>query len=265
MEFDNLFELEEAKKQNILLSGANSSGKTRLSCGIASMLKTFGTVQVYDVSGIWKNLSDLPHYSKANKVNNKAAIQRFERNQSGIYDLSYLTLTESKQFVEDEARRLWEERAILPQQYITPLWLIYEEAEAYLRYARNCENLHRLIHIGRNQNIRVILITTDLALIDPSIIRLCSIRFHGYLNIEENSKRKFKSYYGSDWTRIAYEGLETGDFIRLQNRKLDVVSVPCFRTEHKPQPINQQAQPKKKGILNKIWEIMTIPAQSVNT
>lgn len=256
MKFDNLFELEEAKKQNILVSGANNSGKTRLACGIASMLKTFGTVQVYDVSGVWKRISDLPYYSKAYKMNNKTAIQRFPRDISGIYDLSYLTLNESKKFVEEEARRLWEERTALPQQYIKPLWCIYEEAEAYLRFARNCENLHRLIHIGRNQNIRCILITTDLALIDPSIIRLCSIRFHGFLNIEENSKRKFKAYYGKDNARIAYEGLETGDFIRLHKRKLDIVSVPCYMTQHKPQNLIQP-QPRPEPLTTKIRKLFS--------
>jgi len=39
MKFENLFELEEAKKENILVSGANSSGKSRLSMQNFGILK----------------------------------------------------------------------------------------------------------------------------------------------------------------------------------------------------------------------------------
>jgi len=46
------------------------------------------------------------------------------------------------------------------------------------------------------------------------------VRFHGSLGIEENSKRKFRVYYGKDWTRIAFEGLQVGDFIRLDENIL---------------------------------------------
>ena len=68
--FENLFDLKEAKNTNILISGANHSGKTRLACGIASMLYKLGyQVQVIDISGIWKSISDLPYYTKVYNCN----------------------------------------------------------------------------------------------------------------------------------------------------------------------------------------------------
>lgn len=90
------------------------------------------------------------------------------------------------------------------------------------------------MHIGRNKNIRTVLMTVDLALLDPSAIRQCGIRFYGFINPEENSKRKFRSYRGLDWLRIV-EHIETGTFIRLHKRKLDIVSVPLFQGKHAPQ------------------------------
>jgi len=54
--FETLFDLVEAKKTNILISGANASGKIRLGCAIASMLHKLGyTVIAIDVSGAWKH------------------------------------------------------------------------------------------------------------------------------------------------------------------------------------------------------------------
>ena len=109
---------------------------------------------------------------------------------------------------------------------------------------------------GRNKQIRTLGITTDLALLDPSVIRLCSIRFHGRLNIEENSKRKFRSYYGLDWCRIAHEGLKTGDFIRLHKNKIDNVSVPCFKATSKPKQYIIE-QPKPQGLIQTLKRIFS--------
>lgn len=71
-------------------------------------------------------------------------------------------------------------------------------------------------------------------------MRLAEQRYHGKLGIEENSKRKFKAYYGSDWCRVATEGLEVGDFIYLCKGKLKVVSVPLFQAKTLPQELNTE-------------------------
>ncbi|WGM89557.1 MAG: hypothetical protein NUK63_00065 [Candidatus Bathyarchaeum tardum] len=248
------FIVEVSKNTNILLSGANNSGKTSLACSIASRLHKIGfTCIVLDVSGTWKNVSDLPHYSKITITNGKIRIPRFEQNISRIYDLSALKLSETKRVVERLSEQIWNER--IDQKKPTPTFLFLEESECFLKSIRgnDAQSIYRLIHVGRNINTRCVLVTTDLALIDSSIIRLCGIRFHGFLNVEENSKRKFRSYYGRDFTRVAMEGLETGDFIRFQQynrtKPLDVVSVPLFMPKTKPrQYLPAPSQPKIKEI-----------------
>lgn len=253
MRFENLFDLKQAFKTNILVSGANSSGKTRLSCGIVSMLHKLGyRVLAFDVSGIWKHVSDLPNYAKVYRIQNSLAYPKLEG--SGIYDLSTLKLSQSKAIVEEILSELWLERA--QREANEPMWLVFEEAEAYLRNIRGStsEEVYRMVHVGRNIKARCLLITTDLALLDPSVIRLCGIRFHGFLNIEENSKRKFKSYYGKDNTRIAFEGLECGDFLRLHKRKLEPISVYEFRARHKPKlcvHFEPKPEPEEEPIFNK--------------
>lgn len=248
----DLFKLEESFKTNLLVSGANASGKTKLSCSLASQFYKMGyTCIVVDISGAWKHVSDLPYYSKVTKVNNKIRIPKYEQNTSRIYDLSTLKLSETKQVVEKLSELIWNER--IEQINPVPTFLFLEESEGFLKNIRGkqSESIYRLVHVGRNINVRCILITTDLALLDASVIRLCGIRLYGYLNPEENSKRKFRAYHGSDWCKIAMEGLDVGDFIRYRqyNRKkpLDVISVPLFIRKTKPRIYI--AEPKIKPII----------------
>jgi hypothetical protein len=234
MNFEDLFNLEQAKKTNILVSGSNASGKTLLTCGIASMLHKLGyQVLVFDVSGAWKKKSDLPYFSRV--ILNRDYIYGNYREQSGIIDMSLLKMRQAKQVVERETERIWLERANRTL-FNDPIWLIFEEAEMYLKNirGRTSENVYRIVHMGRNLGIRAILVTTDLSLIDASVIRLCDIRFHGSLGIEENAKRKFRAYYGKDWCNIATEKLPVGNFIRLQNKALDVVQVEEFKRKNCP-------------------------------
>jgi hypothetical protein len=80
-------------------------------------------------------------------------------------------------------------------------------------------------------------------LIDTSFIRLCSQRFHGRLGIEENSKRKFKSYYGSEWTEQAMK-LDLGQFVYLNDKALKVVYSEDFKPKTRPEAILQSQQPE---------------------
>ena len=110
--------------------------------------------------------------------------------------------------------------------------------------------MFRLVHIGRNRNVRTVPMTVDLALIDPSVVRQCGIGFYGFINPEENSKWKFGSYHGTDWLRIV-EDIQTGTFVRLHKRKLDIITVPCFERKHAPQsafpePTEPKPIPKPK-------------------
>lgn len=129
--------------------------------------------------------------------------------------------------------------------------------QLYLKNIRGpiSQNLLRVMGTGRNQQIRVLGVTIDLALIDPCFIRLCGQRYHGFLDVEENSKRKLQRYYGKDWARTAFEGLQTGDFIYYIDHKLRVMSVPCFEPKKTPEHIKEKPTPMKsriKALVNKL-------------
>lgn len=63
------------------------------------------------------------------------------------------------------------------------------------------------------------MITVDLALIDPSFIRLCQRRYHGCLGIKQGSKRRFKSHYDKEWMEKTTQ-LEVGQFSKAVGRQL---------------------------------------------
>jgi len=171
-----------------------------------------------------------------------------------IYDTSLLIPDHQKFFVDRVLRDLWDSRVNNPSNQWT--FVALEEFELFGRNTRGSasQNLFRIMHAGRNQRIRVLAITTDLALIDASFIRLCQQRYHARLAIEDNSKRKFRGYYGGDWCRIAQE-LDLGYFIYLLRDKLKLVHVPLFestRLSVSHTPIIKE--PKPKGIWQRIKE-----------
>jgi len=106
-----------------------------------------------------------------------------------------------------------------------------------------------------NKQTRTLGITTDLSLLDTSFIRLCSQRFHAKMNVEENSRRKYRNYYGKKWLQIT-ENLNIGEFVYLNRNTLQKIKVPLFQTTRKPQDINELSKPKREiGILSKIWSV----------
>lgn len=222
------FNLNEAINENILISGCNRSGKTNLSMNIASILQHYGQVIAVDSSGVWKKKSDIPLFFNVEYKNQPYPIMQ---RQSIIYDTSYLRATEQRIFLNDLSMAVWDRNLENPQL----TWLIIEESSNFCRNVRGqtAENILRICSVGRNIKVRMILLTVDLALIDTIFIRLSGQRMHGKLNIEQNSKRKFKSYYGSDWFRCASE-LDCGFFIWLSNDKLQIVKYPLFTTVNKP-------------------------------
>jgi len=249
--FDIPFDIEEAQKSNVLISGTNHTGKSRLACNITSILQNFNwQIICFDNTGVWRKISDLAIWHQVSETLNYPF-----PNSSTIYDTSLLIPDDQKILVDEVLKDLWDSRVNNPSNQWT--LVVLEEFELFGRNIRSPigQNLFRIMHAGRNQRIRVLGITTDLALIDPSFIRLCQQRYHARLAIEDNSKRKFRGYYGGDWCRIAQE-LDLGNFIYLLRDKLKVVHIPLFEPRRLPAPYPPPTieLPKPKGLWQKIKE-----------
>jgi len=244
------FDWREAEKSNILVSGTNSTGKSRLACKLAHILKTLGwRIICFDNSSVWQKISDLEICITISEDENFYQIPILE-DKSVVYDISQLIPQEQKKLIDFVLRDVWENRN---GENFEWLLIILEEFELYGRTTRGniAQNIFRIMHAGRNRMIRTLAISTDLALVDSSFIRLCSLRYHGRINFEANSKRRFRQYYGKEWLQIA-NSLELGNFIYLNRDKLQQIKVPLFEAKTKPQDYNDyllsmqpQPQPKK--------------------
>ena len=257
-DFYDLLDLEECKASNILVSGTNKTGKSRLACGVASVLQSLGwKVIAFDNSGSWKSISDIPNLLvlEPNRTEYNLPLTK----KSLLVDISNLTLDKQKELVDSVCSDIWINRGLYGSGW---LLLILEEFELYAKNLRGTatQNLKRICHAGRNKQVRVLGVTTDLSLVDPSFIRLTQQRFHARLGIEVNCKRRFRGYYGKEWLEVATR-LQLGEFIRLVRDQLSLVRVPLFEPKRKPQ-LQQQPQPQQqtKGSLFKRFIDLTVRA-----
>lgn len=247
------FDLEEIEKSNVLISGTNSTGKSRLAMGISSMLHKLGwKIITFDNSGIWKDKSDIPYYYTVKPQ--EWFYQLPTINKSIIYDISDLLPQQQKDLVDSYLMNYWNNRT--NESYLWSL-IVLEEFQLFGRSVRGwtAQNIFRIMHTGRNKQIRVLAICTDLSLVDTSLIRLCGQRFHGKLGIEENSRRKYRNYYGKKWLQIT-EKLNIGEFVYLNKNRLQKLKIPCFQSAHKPQNIETLSvnSSQEKGLIAKILE-----------
>lgn len=260
--FDFPFDLQEAMKSNILVSGSNCTGKSRLASGICSVLQTFNwKILAFDNVGVWRQISDIPIYYQLSQNRNYDSAQESWYypfpTESMIFDTSLLLPIMQKSFVNDCLERIWNSQVWNPSNQ----WILValEEAQLYLRDIRGIsgQNILRIASAGRNHKVRVLAITPDLALIDSAFIRLTNQRYHARISSEENGLRKFRNFYGLDNTRITKE-LSLGFFLYYLNDKVKVIHVPLFQPSTLPEPYRTQPiEQPKEGILAKIKRLLT--------
>lgn len=241
-------DVEEARKSNLLVTGTNQQGKSKLVMALSDKLIRQGwQVVVFDNVGIWKKQSSMRAYYEVSETTMKYILPR----GSMIYDISMLLPVFQKQFVEMVLNDIWRLRA--NQNPRTWLLVVFEEFQLYAKNVRGnvSQNLLRIMSVGANHRIRCLGITPDLSLIDCAFIRLCNQRYHFRLGNEPNAKRRFKAYYGSDWCRIALE-LDVGCCIYYLNEKLRPKCVPLFQNERIPQPYQEPREPEKQSLWQKI-------------
>jgi len=236
--FNIPFDYEEIQRSNVLAVGTNSVGKTLASCGICSNLMAKGwKIIVFDTTNAWLTKSDIPYYQTIRDRKTPIYMNR----HSMIYELGLLTPTECRNLVEKMCWYIWNKK--MTTQNNQWIFTVFEEAETFLTHrGQATENIQRLVHCGRNLNgIRSLFITTDLALLDTSKIRLCEQRYYFRQAVEENSKRKFRSYHGLDWSKISLE-LDIGTAIYYNRGQIKIHELPLFKPQTTPIDILREKQ-----------------------
>lgn len=228
-------DIEEAKKSNILVTGTNQQGKTRLAMALCDVLMREGwQVLVFDSVGIWKTKSSIPHYFDVSEKTMKFVIT----DNSLIYDISKLLPFFQREYLEAVLSELWNYR--IEQQTEKWLLIVTEEAHLYMRFLRGLvsQNLMRFCSVGANWKTRILAISPSLTGLDSEFIRLCQQRYHFKLGNELNAKRRFRGYYSKDM-QIVGLNLNVGCFLYYLNGKLTPCCVPLFVSDTQPQPIKE--------------------------
>lgn len=259
--FVKALSIAELKRSNVLLTGTNQQGKSRLAMAISETLHNQGIldnwrVLVFDVVGHWKRLSSVSNYIEIRELKRVKVPE-----QSVIFDISYLLPSEQKQFIESTLLNLWNSSLDSnPQKHTL---LIFEESQLIARRARFSEQLMRIASVGANYKIRCMFICPSLTMIDTELIRLCNQRMHFRLGCESNIKKKFRSYYGLDNCRVALN-LDVGFFLYYLDGKLEVKHVNLYESETKPQSLHlvkpepkiqpiSYTKPKQKGFFARLF------------
>jgi len=241
-------DVEEARKSNILVTGTNQQGKSRLVMALSDVLMRQGwQVIVFDNVGHWKSQSSVRTYFQVSETTMSYVLPR----RSIIYDISLLLPSYQKEFVENVLNDVWRSRVNRnPSQW---LLVVFEEFQLYAKNVRGnvSQNILRIMSVGANHKIRCLGITPDLSLIDCAFIRLTQQRYHFRLGNEPNAKRRFRAYYGSDWCRVAL-ALDVGYLIYYLKEKLKIRGIPLFRTSRLSMPYREPEEKPKKTLWQKI-------------
>jgi len=257
------FDIPEQQKSNTLICGGNATGKSLLACGIASILQNLDwRIIAFDPVGNYQKISDIPSFYTVRKARNfdeetKEWFYPYP-TESMIFNMSLLIPDLQRSFAESCLERVWNTQVRNPSKWTL---ILLEEAQLYVRNIRGsvAQNLLRICSAGRNHKLRTMAVSTDLAMLDASFIRLTSQRYYSRLNIEENSRRKFRNYHGLDWCRVATE-LDLGFFIYMLRDKLKIVHVPMFETKKLPQPLyipRRRVQSQPKSVWQRFKELLS--------
>jgi hypothetical protein len=242
-------DLKECKKSNVLISGTNQQGKSLLAMAISDLLMANNwQIIVFDNVGHWREKSSIRNSYVVKKRKDRIALKIGE---SIVLDISLMIPKNQRRFVSQILRQLWDFRIL--QKPSKWLMIVFEELQLYARNVRgnDAQNILRIMSVGANHKVRCLGISPDLSLIDCAFIRLCQQRYHFRLGNEPNAKRRFRSYYGLDWNRIAQE-LDVGFAIYVNKDKLQVWKIPMFQKErflsegivHTEQKLTRRNKPK---------------------
>jgi len=256
-------DLEQCKKSNLMITGVNQVGKTRLAMALCDILMSEGfQCIVIDTVGHWKNRSSIPFYYDVSEVSMSYIIPK----TSMIFDLSELMPIFQKQWLEAFLHDLWKSRKHeQPNNYCM---ICLEESHLYMRRLDSMasQSLMRICSVAANEpyHIRVMAISPSFTGLHSEFRRLSQLRYHFRIGRESNTKRRFSGIYNKDWTRIALE-LDVGCLIYYNNGKMDIWKIPLFHTRRLPQKYVEPKEPipEKKGLIQRIMRTISGKSKEV--
>jgi hypothetical protein len=257
---DFQFNVFEALQNGIYTVGSRGCGKSDLNMYVAQKLMKDGViVLVFDPSMDWLKRSSILKY-----VSVKPYMAITIPNESMIYDLSLLTLSQQREFVERFNRALVEYQIsnVKEQWYFN----IYEEAHTYFYQgsmrSKAMQYTVRALTQGRNFRISMALVTQFSSMVDKDTMKFMVQRFFGVSN-EPNDVEYLKGFLGKNVEEL--KSLDNGEFLYFNRGKISKVSIEPYTSNISKTQIRQTepfimpiSEPKPKQNYNNTQAISSL-------
>ncbi len=226
------FDLEEAMRTGVFISGTSGYGKTNLAFHIADMMmKNHIGVVVFDPSQAWYN-SSIPHVFQIKDY--KDFMKRGYAEASDIvYDLSLLYVEQQKSVITTIIQKEFTKAVNSPTR--PKKIYVFEECQLLIPQSRlrsiEAQEILRLITVGRNYNLRFILLTQRPATVDKTCVSLCGQKYLG--RVDELNDIKYLRNWVGDYVK-ELPSLAIGQFVYDKGNEVEVIEVPIFRSLRRP-------------------------------
>jgi len=235
------FDLGEAMRTGIFISGTSGYGKTNLAFHLAQEMVRNGIgINVFDPSQAWRN-SGIPtthQFQTYEKLETD-----YPKEKSIVYDISLLYVEQQKQLITTIIRDMFNRAVRLktrPRKVI-----IFEECQLLVPQGRlqstEAQEVLRLMTVGRNFNLRFILITQRPATVDKTAVSLCGQKYLG--RVDELNDIKYLRNWIGDWVE-KLPSLNIGQFIYSKGNEMEVIQTPLF--------VPETPQKRKRSLLRRI-------------
>jgi hypothetical protein len=222
---DFQFDLKEAMKNGIYISGTTGSGKSDAGMyAVEQMLRENIAIVVFDSSQDWMLRSGIERVHTLTSV----YIQQIPEKPI-IFDTSILSVQQSQRLVESFSEQLMRHQAQKMLDRKT-YFLVFEEAhtifpEGCMR-AKRYENTVKMMTQGRNFNVRFMCITQFASLIDKNAMRYMTQRYFGQTN-EPNDIAYIRKIIGKDSEQL--KTLDAGQFLYFNKGNVSKIGIEPFK------------------------------------
>jgi hypothetical protein len=230
-------DLEEAMKSGVVVSGITGTGKSDLAMYLVDRLMKAGVlVVVFDSSQDWLNRSSIAQYQTL-------AIPRIDKipEDSIIFDISRLSVTERQGLIESFSETLYRCRVMNPSQ--KQVFLVFEEGSSYFREgfmrSKRFDNATMLMSEGRNYGVRFMVITQFFASLDKMCMRYMRQRYFGSTNEPRDVEyiTRFFSKEQKQEIGKTLRSLEAGSFLYMNGSEAKRVHIEPYETTTQKQQI----------------------------
>jgi len=227
---DLKFDLNEAMKSGVIVSGTTGTGKSDVGMYLTDELMKEGIIVVcFDSSQDWQKRSSIPQYQTLTIPH----IDTVPEN-SVIFDISRLSVQGRQNLIESFSETLYRCQSMNPsrKQY----FLVFEEGSSYFREGfmrgKRFSNTAMLMSEGRNYGVRFMVITQFFASIDKMSMRYMRQRYFGSTNEPRDVEyiTRFFSREQKQEIEKTLRSLDAGAFLYMNGSETKRINISPYES-----------------------------------